>query len=208
MLVGVAGRWATRRQWATAPNALTISRLLTVPAMIVAAGAGRASLFLTLLAYALLTDAVDGRLARASGQASAFGAQLDSAADCALYLTLPCAVLWLFPSVRLHLLAAVIAVEIGYAVPILYGAAKYRRLTAYHTVGARLAAVLLSGAFVVVLTTGVSWPFYVATGVLLLSAAEEVLITRLLPTWQPNVPSAWHAARIPAAGRSFHPFPE
>ncbi|HZS62252.1 MAG TPA: CDP-alcohol phosphatidyltransferase family protein [Gemmatimonadaceae bacterium] len=177
----------------TLPNLITISRLLCVPALIGAAIADRPSLFIGLLAYALLSDAVDGRLARARGQATPFGARLDSTADCALYLTAPVAALRVFPDVRAHLAGAVFAVYAGYLVPIVYGAIKYRRLTSYHTIGARLAGVLLSVAAFLVLLTGVQWPFYVATTVLLVSAIEEMAITRILPAWESNIPSVWHA---------------
>ncbi len=183
----------------TLPNLMTISRLLCVPALIAAAIADRPSLFLGLLAYALLSDAVDGRLARALGQATPLGARLDSSADCALYLTAPVAALHVFPDVRAHLTGAVVAVYLGYLVPIAYGAIKYRRLTSYHTIGARVAGVVLSVASFLVLLTGIRWPFYLATTILLASAIEEMAITRILPAWQSNVPSVWHASqrRIP-----------
>jgi CDP-diacylglycerol--glycerol-3-phosphate 3-phosphatidyltransferase len=91
-------------------------------------------------------------------------------ADCALYLTAPLAALRVFPDVRAHLTGAVYA---GYLVPIVYGAIKYRRLTSYHTIGARVAGVLLSVAAFLVLLTGVGWPFYVATAVLLGAHCEH-----------------------------------
>lgn len=180
----------------TLPNLITISRLLCVPALIAAAIVERPSLFIGLLAYALLSDAIDGRLARSLGQATPLGARLDSISDCALYLTVPVAALRLFPDVRAHLTGAVIALYFGYLVPIGYGAIKYHRLTSYHTIGARVAGVLLSLAAFLVLLTGIRWPFYVATAVLLVSAIEEMAITRTLPTWQSDVRSFWHASHM------------
>jgi cardiolipin synthase len=195
--VGVEPRPQTRRAL-TVPNIITLSRLAAVAAMVVAAIAGRRSVVIGLLVYALLTDVVDGYLARASGQATVLGAQLDSIADCALYLTVPLIAVLLFPVIRARLLVPVILVTLGYLVPISYGALKYRRLTSYHTFGARLAAVLLSLGFLIVLATGIRWPFLIATVVLLVSAIDEMIITSLLSVWRANVPSAWHAVQMVA----------
>src|SRR5581483_6046419 len=115
---------------------------------------------------------------RARGQATPFGARLDSTADCALYLTAPVAALRVFPDVRAHLAGAVFAVYAGYLVPIVYGAIKYRRLTSYHTIGARLAGVLLSVAAFLVLLTGDQWPFYVTTTDWRGAKIEEMASTR------------------------------
>ena len=189
------------REVLTLPNVITISRLAAVAAMVAAAVAGQRSLVLVLLAYALLTDMIDGRLARARRQATVLGAQLDSVADCALYLTIPLIALGLFPVVRTRIRVPVLVVSAAYLIPIVFGALKYRRLTSYHTFAARLAAVLLSVTFFIVLATGTSWPFVVATCVLVLSAVEEMLITWMLPAWKANVASAWRAAQMAAADR-------
>jgi hypothetical protein len=98
-------------------------------------------------------------------------------------------------------LVPVLVVAAAYLVPIVFGAFKYRRLTCYHTFAARLAAVLLSVTFFIVLATGTAWPFVVATCVLVFSAVEEMIITWILPAWQANVPSARYAARLVAAQR-------
>jgi phosphatidylglycerophosphate synthase len=196
-----AERKALVREVLTVPNVITMSRLAAVAAMVVAAGAGRRPLVLGLFGYALLTDVIDGRLARAWHRSSTLGAQLDSVADCALYLTIPVVAVGLFPVVRARVLVPVIVVTLAYLVPIIYGAIKYHRLTSYHTFGARLAGVLLSISFVIVLATGIRWPFVLATGVLVVSALEEMLITSMLPVWYADVPSAWHAAQMAAAAR-------
>lgn len=196
-----AGRRGISRGVWTVPNLITVSRLVAVAAMVGAAVAGQRSLVLALLGYALMTDAIDGALARALRQSTTFGAQLDSAADCALYLTIPLIALSLFPVVRSRLAAPVIVVTLAYLIPIAYGALKYHRLTSYHTFGARASGVLLSISFVIVLATGIRWPFMLATGVLVLSAVEEMVITSILPMWKANVPSIWHAAQISTATR-------
>jgi phosphatidylglycerophosphate synthase len=185
---------AARVRVVTMPNLITLSRLGVVPGILAAAALQRPPVFLGLSSYALVSDVVDGRLARARHQQTAFGARLDSTADCALYLTAPLATCLAFP--WLQAWPAIAAIYAGYLGPIAYGALKYHRLTAYHTRGARVAAVLLVLAFVAALAGHVAWPLDLAAGVLLASAVEEMLITRMLPAWRPDVPSVRAARRM------------
>jgi CDP-diacylglycerol--glycerol-3-phosphate 3-phosphatidyltransferase len=187
MLAGAAAR--TLSSLHGLPDALTVSRLLMAPLLIVAAAVDRADVFLAALGYALLSDVVDGPISRALGRASAAGARLDSLADCAIYLSVPPAVLLLYSPIRDHETATVALIFAAYAAPISYGYGKYRRLTAYHTRAARMAAALLAVAFVVFLLTGVTWTLRVAGAALGLSALEEIAITRRLSEWRPDVPS-------------------
>ena len=187
-------------------NLLSLARLLSVPCMLVAAGFGSVRAWIALFGCALVSDAIDGPIARARGTVSERGAILDSMADCALYLTVPVSVLLLFPWVRAEDGPAIALVVVGYATPVAYGFLKFRRLTSYHTIAARVAGVLLCSAFLWLLATRAAWPLYIATVVLVLSALEEIAITLTLPVWRPNVPTLRHALRdvrlVPMGGRS------
>ena len=81
----------------TVASVLSILRLALVPALLALAAAGRRAAYSAVLAVAFATDVADGYLARRLGQASALGARLDSAADLALFLTVPPALALLFP---------------------------------------------------------------------------------------------------------------
>src|SRR5262249_17525816 len=65
---------ARRPWWWTAPNLVTLSRLALVPVLLVLARAGASRAFLALFCASLITDIVDGKLARWLGQASEKGA--------------------------------------------------------------------------------------------------------------------------------------
>jgi phosphatidylglycerophosphate synthase len=60
-----------------APNALSAFRVLCVPLLLALAWNGATGIFLILFAPALLSDVLDGVLARKLGQESEFGARLD-----------------------------------------------------------------------------------------------------------------------------------
>lgn len=177
----------------TIPNLLSIMRLALTPFLILAAWNGHRPLFLTLFAAALVSDAADGYLARRLGQTSALGAKLDSWGDCALYCVTPPALWWLWPEIisreRLFVIAAVIA----FMLPIAIGLVKYRKLTSYHTIGAKIAAVLLGVSVPLLLLGGPAWPFRLAVLALVIAELEEIAITLLLPEWQSNVLSIRHA---------------
>lgn len=74
------------------PNALTVGRLLVVPALaglllFTELGTGARLLAFGLFAAACVTDVVDGRLARSWGQVTRFGVMADPIADKALVAT-------------------------------------------------------------------------------------------------------------------------
>jgi len=180
----------------TIPNLLSIVRIVVAPFLIVAGYAGDKYLFLGLLAAALLTDALDGYLARRLGQTSELGNRLDSLGDFAVYLAVPLALWMLWPElIRRHFFFFGTAVA-AFALPILVGLVKYRRLTCYHTWGAKISAVLLAVTTPVLLFGGPAWAFHMAVMILVLAELEEVVITFTLSTWQGNVPSLWHARKL------------
>lgn len=179
----------------TIPNVLSCFRLASVPVLLVLARYGCANLFFALFVCALLTDMADGYLARRLRQETEFGARLDSCGDFALYLSTPLCAWWLWPEIVLQEAPYVAAVLAGFILPILIGFARYRRLTSYHTWGAKLSAVVM-GIGTVLLFAGFSpWPFRFSTLVLIVTQVEEVAITFVSAEWRANVPTLWHALR-------------
>jgi CDP-diacylglycerol--glycerol-3-phosphate 3-phosphatidyltransferase len=180
------------------PNLLSVFRLVAAPALLGLAWLGQGQAFLILLVASLLSDAVDGLLARRFELVSPLGAKLDSWGDLAIYSTLPLCVWWLWPEVIASQFGYVVAVLAAFCLPIAVGLAKFRRLTSYHTWGAKASAVLMGGALLVLFSGGPDWPFHVATVVLVAEALEEIAITFVLPRWTSDVPTLWHARRIAA----------
>lgn len=180
----------------TIPNLLSASRIAVAPAELWAAWTGREHLFLALFVYVLLSDAIDGRIARRSGTASPLGATLDSWGDFAMFLSLPPCVWWLWPDiVRAEALFITLAV-LSYIVPTIIGYLRWHRLTSYHTWAAKLSAVMMGVTVLVLLIWGVSLPFRLVVPLFMFSAVEDIAITFILRHWQPNVPSIRHALAL------------
>jgi CDP-diacylglycerol--glycerol-3-phosphate 3-phosphatidyltransferase len=179
----------------TIPNILSGLRLASVPILLVLARQGYSGVYLFLFVFALFTDVVDGYLARKLHQESEFGARLDSWGDFSLYISTPLCAWWLWPEIVHRESSYIIAVLAGFTVPIMIGFAKYRRLTSYHTWGAKLSAVLMGAGTILLFAGGPSWLFRFSTVVLVITQIEEISITLVSPVWRSNVPSLRHALR-------------
>jgi phosphatidylglycerophosphate synthase len=179
----------------TIPNVLSLSRLCTAPVLVLLAYLGWGGTFLALYGLALVTDIVDGKIARWLKQTSELGTKLDSWGDFALYMTVPLDAWWLRPDFVRSEAACFVAIVAAYTVPVAIGFFKYWRLTSYHTRGAVLAAYAVGGASFVMFAGGPSWPLRAAAAFLVLAELEEIAITAVLPRWTPNVRTLGHALR-------------
>ena len=81
------------------PNALTISRILLIPVIVGFLVYGHYGYALITLIVAMITDALDGTIARLANQKTQFGAYLDPLADKLLLMTtfITCSLLSLVP---------------------------------------------------------------------------------------------------------------
>jgi len=180
----------------TLPNALSGVRLLLIPVLLVLAWRGHSTAFVCLLLCSLLTDNLDGYLARRLNQMTELGAKLDSWADAITWMTLPLCGWWLRPEV-VRAEAPWLMGGIGcFLASVAFGFLKYRRLVSYHTWGAKALAGVVGVAVIVFFAGGPGWVFRVAMPCVMLSAMEEILITAMLPIWRANVPTVWHALKL------------
>ncbi|UCC57297.1 MAG: CDP-alcohol phosphatidyltransferase family protein [Gammaproteobacteria bacterium] len=176
-------------------NLLSAFRLIAAPFLFYLAWTGRPKLFLVLLAFTLLSDAIDGFVARRLHVSSELGTRLDSWGDLVTFLLVPLYVWWLWPDIIRREAAFVLLVMGAFIIPITVGLLKFRQLTSYHTWSAKVVAVLLSVAVFLLIIADIAWPFRCAAVLLFLSACEEIAITLRLPELRSNVRSYWHIIR-------------
>jgi CDP-diacylglycerol--glycerol-3-phosphate 3-phosphatidyltransferase len=180
----------------TIPNLLSGVRFVLVPILLTLAWRGHSTVFLGCLLLSLVTDAADGFLARYFHQATELGARLDSWADFVFSMALPFCAWWLRPDVIRQEGMVIGAGIASYLVAIAAGFIKFRRLTSYHTWGAKISAVLLAAAVVVLFAGGPGWIFRVVMPIIILTELEELVITLILSEPVNNVPSLWHAIKL------------
>ncbi|MDQ7017059.1 MAG: CDP-alcohol phosphatidyltransferase family protein [Gammaproteobacteria bacterium] len=178
------------------PNSLSALRLLLAPVMLYFAWRGLAQPFIVLLGVALLSDLLDGFLARLLNQVTEFGALLDSWGDFATYWVMTIGVWWLWPEVIEREAFFIAVIGVSYVLPRLVGVVKFQRfILSYHTWGAKASGALISSSVFVMVAFEVIWPFHLAALFFLLAELEEVAITLVLRSWRSDIASVWHLRR-------------
>ncbi len=178
------------------PNALSALRMLLAPASLVAALAGSRPWFAGLLAAALLTDAIDGYLARRLNAETDFGRKLDSAADYATMLIGIAGIALLWPDIMRRELPWVFAALGAFFAVIVYGFVRLGRAPCYHTWASKAFAVACALSLVPLLAEWTAAPFHAAIGLQVLAGLEEIAIALLIPHHRGEMPTIWHAWRL------------
>ena len=180
-------------QW---PNYLSAARLGLMPAALMAAVMHSRPWFIGLVAGALLTDALDGYLARKLHAESEFGRKLDSAADYLLLLTGIAGIALLWPETMRRELPWVIAGLVGFFAVVIYGFVVLGRAPCYHTWATKVLAVALALTLVPLLADWTPLPFRIVQTLQVMGSVEELAIALLIPWYEGQVPTVWHAWRL------------
>jgi len=178
------------------PNLLSAARIACVPVLLALAWNGATGIFLALFGLALLSDVLDGVIARRFDLESDFGARLDQWADFALWVSFPFGAWWLWPEIVGREAPYVILAIVCLLLPTAIAYAKYREVPGYHTWSAKTSAVLMGISVPLLLIFEVAWPFRVAALWQLVAAVDEVGITYVFGECRHDVPSVFHAARL------------
>jgi CDP-diacylglycerol--glycerol-3-phosphate 3-phosphatidyltransferase len=121
------------------PNVLSGLRLVSVPVLLALAWYHLPLAFLVLLLVSILTDALDGWIARRFDAVTQFGIRLDSVADFALYIAVPLGGWWLWPELLLREAPWIALIVLAYALPGALALFRFHRLASYHTWSAKIA---------------------------------------------------------------------
>ena len=174
------------------PNLLSSFRLIAAPILLFIASQSRPNLFLALLAVSLMTDAIDGFIARRYKVTSETGARLDSWGDFVTFITIGISAWWLWPGILHREMFFVATGIMSFLLPVAAGLIKFRRLPSYHTWAAKIQALLMSSTIFIIFGLGITWPFRYAVILQVLVSIEEIIITLFLKEQMCNIPSLWH----------------
>jgi len=177
------------------PNALSFLRLASVPVLLALAWLRLPVLFLVVLLAGVLSDAVDGWVARRFNAVTPFGIRLDSLADYALYIAVPVGGWLLWPDLILREAVWIVLIVIGYALPGLLSLIRFHRLSSYHTWSAKLAVAVTALALLILFATGIAWPLHIGAPLALLAGLEQSAITLLAAGPRDDIPTLWHVLR-------------
>jgi CDP-diacylglycerol--glycerol-3-phosphate 3-phosphatidyltransferase len=177
-----------RRLWRNVPNAISIARLIATSVLLASVALHRVELFKWLLLACLLSDILDGLIARLFRLTSKLGATLDSTAD-VLMMLIGMLGLLVFqrPFVSAHY-RELLLVAVFYVAEVIASLWRYGKVSSFHTLLGRVAAYS-AGIFVVsLLFWGYhGWLFYMTVIGFVVELLEELVLIYLLPEWRSDV---------------------
>ncbi len=142
---------------------------------------------------AVLSDIFDGIIARRLGISTPKLRQADSWADLYLYICVAISTWLVFPQVilnfRVPLLLAITAQLFLFATSFI----KFRKFPSFHSYSAKLWGLTLLAATVGLFGFNSDKPLWLAIAFCLINSLEEIGMTLLLPEWQCDVLSLFHA---------------
>lgn len=179
------------------PLALIIFRLSLAPIILGLAyyvGESAKLLILVLMYLGLISDILDGIIARKMQVSSTRLRRMDSQTDMVFWLSIGFATWILYPQL-IHEHAGAIWMILGmeamvYAISIY----KFKKETCTHAFLSKLWGITLLIAFTSLIGFNhAGIPFLAAIFMGLISHVDRILITLLLPVWTHDIPSAYHA---------------
>ena len=173
----------TTSRW-NIPNALSATRLLGVPVLVVLVHRAPVAWFVSLYALLGVTDFVDGRLARAWNQTSAFGSMLDSVADIAYYVSTAYFAVRLFPAYVTPNIPYVVGCLGLYAVLMIVSKVRVGRILLPHTHLSRTAGVAVVLAVFASFLMDTTWIFRGVIALYSLAFVEQIAMVG----WYGDIP--------------------
>jgi CDP-diacylglycerol--glycerol-3-phosphate 3-phosphatidyltransferase len=184
--------WAKRL-----PVLCIMYRFLAGPVLLWAAGQNSRVVFVAVFVLAVVSDIVDGMIARRLNVVTAALREAYSRADLCLYLCVIGAIWQVYPEVLQEFwlpLAIAIAAQ---CLQWLTGLVKYGRLASYHSYSAKLWGVTLAIATVSLFAFDYAGiPLLTTLIIGVLHNLEEVAMTCILPTWSYDVKTLQAAWQI------------
>lgn len=176
----------------TIPNILCAIRLALAPVLLIVAWDGHGHIFIGILIFAFFLDAIDGPIARWTGQITELGPKLDSWADFAIFAILPLGVWWLWPEIILQEKIYIALMLASLILPVLFALIRFRTTTSYHTWLVKLAVFCTAVSTVLLLIGGPEWPFRISAILCILAAIEQIMITLMIDRPASDVKTLYH----------------
>lgn len=170
------------------PNVLSLYRIVSVPFILWLIIAGREQAFVIMLSINLITDILDGFIARRFNMQTAFGAMLDSWADVGTYILAFTGLIRFEWNFVVEYKWGLIAFAALYLLSFLVTYAKFGRICGLHLYSFKLTGYVQGIFMVLLFSVGcIDWLFYVMTFLGCWANIEEIIIFLLLKEPKSNV---------------------
>ncbi|RXR30088.1 CDP-alcohol phosphatidyltransferase family protein [Flavobacterium piscinae] len=182
------------------PLALILFRFLLAPIILMLAyfiGESAKTIIVILMYLGLISDILDGIIARKQNISSAKLRRMDSQTDMIFWLSIGFATWILYPTLiseNAAVIWTILGMEVAcYVISFL----KFKKETCTHAFLSKLWGLTLLVAFTSLIGFNYAGiPFALAIIMGLLSHIDRILITLILPKWTHDIPSAYHAYLI------------
>lgn len=191
-----------KKELLTIPNLITLYRLLVFPLILYFAIAGKESLFAIFLVINLLTDAIDGFIARRFKMETELGARMDSFADNLTYVLFFIGI-YIFKREDFLPHKVSLFIWIGFLLlTIILSLYKFGKFPSFHLYTTKIGGYIQGLFFISLFTVGFNAPFYyfaICWGIM--GAIEHIAIQLLIPEMRSNVKGIYWILKEKKAGR-------
>jgi CDP-diacylglycerol--glycerol-3-phosphate 3-phosphatidyltransferase len=186
-----------------APQLLIAFRAACAPAIFVlACFEFPPAILIAVLAAALVSDVLDGMIARRTGGASPQLRAADTIVDTIFYAAAGIALKVAVPGAYDGLWLPLVGIIVVHVSRSTFELTKYGRLAAYHMWSSKALGLLIVAALTISFATERSTPLLaVALWLGIVNELEGFAASALLPSWHADVPTLVHAVRISLDGK-------
>jgi cardiolipin synthase (CMP-forming) len=178
------------------PNYFSFYRLLAAPVIFFFILSGQESLFAIFLILNLISDVIDGIIARKLNMETEFGARLDSIADNTTYLLAFTGIYFFkLEEIMPHIFSFLIFIGMIMST-VIVSFIRFGKVSGFHLYSFKIGGYIHGLFFILLFTTGFIAPVYylmVIWGIL--AAAEHITIQLILPELRTNVKGVYWVLR-------------
>jgi PAS domain S-box-containing protein len=176
--------------------AFTVIRLLILPLLLILAFKGYSQTFIVFFIATVILGLTDEIIARKYDLFTTKRSRVCSWSDSIALIVIIIGSWVLWPEYLYKEVLFLAVVLICFFTPIIIGYVKYSRLTSYHTWMSRISLLLITCGVVALFMGRPNWFLHFSITLYICAEMEEIAITAILPDWEFNVPSIWHAINI------------
>lgn len=175
----------------TIPNMMSLFRIICAPFLVLSGLSDTPTIFFLLFGAMMITDALDGFVARALNQTSELGAKLDSYGDYSTYIAVGIGAALQWPEMFQRELYPILLSLFFFLLPAVISLIKFGHFVSYHTAIIKITAITMSIGIFLMLMFEEPLIFYVGIIVLFIEACENIAITLTLDKPRSDISSYW-----------------
>ena len=187
----------------TIPNIITLYRLVVDPVILWFIIADKEILFSVFLIINLLSDALDGFLARKLKQETEIGAKLDGFADNFTYVLAFIGIfVFKMDDIRPHLISFTVMITMLVST-VIVSLIKFRKFPSYHLYTTKAGGYIEGGFFICLFTIGFLTPYYYfVVAWAIMGAIECIIINLMIPEMRSDIKGLYWVIKERSANKN------